>query len=107
MKMNIINYIIPLKVMAEQVPTPSTALDKLHKQLTCPVCLSQFESPKTLPCLHSFCLKCIQQLPVDLKKGKHVIRCPTCRKTAQVPNKGPADLPTALSSTAWQKFKSN
>ena len=82
--------------MAEQVPTPSTALDKLQQQLTCPVCLSQFDSPKTLPCLHSFCLKCIQQLPVDLEKGKHVISCPTCRKTAQVPDKGPADLPTAF-----------
>ena len=82
--------------MAEQVTTPSTALDKLQEQLTCPVCLGQFDSPKTLACLHSFCLKCIQQLPVDLEKGKHVISCPTCRKTAQVPNKGPADLPTAF-----------
>ena len=82
--------------MAEQVSTPSITLDKLQEQLTCPVCLSQFDSPKTLPCLHSFCLKCIQQLPVDLEKGKHVISCPTCRKTAKVPNKGPADLPTAF-----------
>ena len=82
--------------MAEQVLTPSTALDKLQEQLTCPVCLSQFDSPKTLPCLHSFCLKCIQQLPVDLEKGKHAISCPTCRKIAQVPDKGPADLPTAF-----------
>ena len=82
--------------MAEQVPTPSTALDKLCQQLTCPVCLGQFNSPKTLPCLHSFCLKCIQQLPVGLEKGKHVIRCPTCRKTAKVPDKGPVDLPTAF-----------
>ena len=82
--------------MAKQVPTPSTALDKLQEQLTCPVCLSQFDSPKTLPCLHSFCLKCIQQLPVDLEKVKQVISCPTCRRTAQVPDKGLADLPTAF-----------
>ena len=84
--------------MAEQVPTPSTALDKLQEQLTCPLCLSQFDSPKTLPCLHSFCLKCIQQLPVDLEKGKHMISCPTCRKTTQlqVLKKKPADLPTAF-----------
>ena len=82
-------------VMAEQVPTPSTALDKLQEQLTCPVCLSQFDNPKTLPCLHSFCLKCIQQLPVDLEKGKHVINCPTCCKTAQVPDNGASDLPKA------------
>ena len=87
--------------MVEQIPTPdpsraSTALDKLQEQLTCPVCLSQFDSPKTLPCLHSFCLKCIQQLPADLEKGKHMISCPTCCKTAQVPDKGPAELPTAF-----------
>ena len=82
--------------MAKQVPTPSTALDKLQEQLTCPICLNQFDSPKTLPCLHSFCLKCIQQLPADLEKGKHVISCPSCRKTVQVPDKGPADLPTAF-----------
>ena len=82
--------------MVEQVPTPSTALDKLQEQLTCPVCLSQFDSPKTLPCLHSFCLKCILQLPVDLEKGKQVMSCPTCRKTTQVPDKGPAYFPTAF-----------
>ena len=89
--------------MAEQVPIPSTALDKLQEQLTCPVCLSQFDSPKTLPCLHSFCLKCIQQLPVDLEKGKRMISCtcPTCRKTAQVPDKGSADLPTAFAINSF------
>ena len=70
--------------MAEHVPTPSTVLD-------------DSTSPKTLPCLQFFFLKCIQQhVPVDLEKEKHVINCPTYRKTAQVPNKEPADLPTAL-----------
>ena len=33
---------------------------------------------------------------MDLEKGKHVISCHTCRKTAQVPDKRPADLPTAF-----------
>ena len=84
--------------MAEQdIPTPSPALQNLKEHLTCPVCLSQFNSPKTLPCLHSFCLKCIQKLTVDQDKEKgQVISCPTCRETAQVPDKGPADLPTAF-----------
>ena len=82
--------------MAKQVPTLSTALDKLQEQLTCPICLNQFDSAKILPCLHSYCLKCIQQLPVDIEKGKHVISCPTCCKTAQVPDKGPAGLPAAF-----------
>ena len=82
--------------MAEQVTTPSTTLASLQEQLTCFVCLSQFDSPKTLPCLHSFCLKCIQQLEKNLEEGKYVISCPTCRKPAHVPDNGPADLPTAF-----------
>ena len=87
-------------MMAETVSTscsiPSAALDDLHHHLTCAVCLSQYDSPKTLPCLHFFCLKCIQQLPVDLQKEKYVIVCPTCRKTAHLPDNGPANLPTAF-----------
>ena len=27
--------------------------------LVCPVCLDAFKDPKVLPCLHTFCIKCI------------------------------------------------
>ena len=43
----------------------STALEELDEQLTCNVCLDQYTNPKTLPCLHSFCLKCIEKLPQE------------------------------------------
>ena len=81
--------------MAE-VSTPSIALNKIDQHLTCPVCLSQYQNPKTLPCLHSFCLNCILQMRLDLNEGKYFISCPSCRKLCEISDKGPADLPTAF-----------
>ena len=49
--------------MAEQ--SSSIALKELEEQLTCNVCLDWYTNPKTLPCLHSFCLKCIEKLPQE------------------------------------------
>ena len=97
----------PLGVMAPGSLAPSSlgvtctaqsplGIQKLAEQLTCPVCFDCYDNPKTLPCLHSFCLKCIQQLPVDLDKGKYQIRCPTCRKKATLPDSGVADLPSSF-----------
>ena len=55
--------------MAQQ--SSSTALKELDEQLTCNVCLDQYTNPKTLPCLHSFCLKCIEKLPQDPQVQTH------------------------------------
>ena len=49
----------------------STALEELDEQLTCNVCLDQYTNPKTLPCLHSFCLKCIEKLPQEPQVHTH------------------------------------
>ena len=49
----------------------STALEELDEQLTCNVCLDQYTNPKTLPCLHSFCLKCIEKLPQEPQVQTH------------------------------------
>ena len=55
--------------MAQQYS--STALKELDEQLTCNVCLDQYTNPKTLPCLHSFCLKCIEKLPQEPQVQTH------------------------------------
>ena len=40
----------------------ATANDVLMDTLTCPVCRSVLDKPRSLPCGHTFCLNCIQQL---------------------------------------------
>uniref|UniRef100_A0A673X600 RING-type E3 ubiquitin transferase n=1 Tax=Salmo trutta TaxID=8032 RepID=A0A673X600_SALTR len=57
---------------------------------TCPVCHLNFHSrePKLLPCLHSFCKKCLPSASRNLAmpdtnsstKPLNVIRCPVCRQ---------------------------
>ena len=36
-----------------------TLLDNLHEEVSCSVCMCKFTDPKQLPCLHSFCLQCL------------------------------------------------
>ena len=55
---------------------------KFEEHLTCSVCLEQLQDPKVLPCLHSFCHKCIVNLAKKAKSKN--IDCPECRKVVQV-----------------------
>ena len=43
------------------------ALKQIDEQLTCSVCLDQYTNPKTLPCMHNFCLQCIEGLQQELQ----------------------------------------
>ena len=71
-------------------------LAKLQEQLSCPVCLDMYRRPKLLACTHALCEECADRLPVDVKKGKHVIKCPTCRKLTTLPGDDTANLPPAF-----------
>ncbi len=48
----------------------------------CGICLSQFKDPKLLPCSHTYCLTCLEDLTKTQIRG--CIRCPECRKNIQV-----------------------
>ena len=62
--------------MAELQLSLNSFKQQFDDQLTCSVCLDQYTYPKTLPCHHSFCLECIQPLPVEIKvKGTSIILC--------------------------------
>ncbi|XP_036406770.1 zinc-binding protein A33-like [Megalops cyprinoides] len=57
----------------------ASALEELHSELTCPVCLELFREPVILECGHHFCRQCISQC-WDAKPEESP-SCPQCRKT--------------------------
>ncbi|XP_071961288.1 tripartite motif-containing protein 2-like [Antedon mediterranea] len=60
-----------------------------EKVLECQICLNRLNEPRTLTCLHSFCLGCLDNW---LKKNKKET-CPTCSKSYQIPEGGLKKLP--------------
>ena len=67
-----------------------TLLDNLHDEVSCSLCMCPFTEPKQLPCLHSFCLKCLNGSP-----SQDIISCPECRKEIKIPGSGnPSEFPT-------------
>ena len=71
-----------------------TLLDNLHDEVSCSVCMCPFTDPKQLPCLHSFCLHCLNG--IQRTSGVHgKITCPECRRQFQISGSGnPSELPT-------------
>ena len=58
----------------------------LKKEAECPLCLETVKDPKTLPCLHSFCLRCIDKRAGYAKrKFETAIKCPVCQACFQIP----------------------
>ena len=71
-----------------------TLLDNRHNEVSCSVCMCTFTDPKQLPCLHSFCLNCLNG--IQRTSGVHgKITCPKCKRQFEVPGSGnPSELPT-------------
>ena len=71
-----------------------TLLNNLHEEVSCSVCMSKYTDPKQLPCLHSFCLRCLNG--IQRTSGRRdKIPCPECRQEFYVPDNGNlAALPT-------------
>ena len=58
----------------------------LKKEAECPLCIETVKNPKTLPCLHSFCLECLDKLAnFAIRQVKTSIRCPVCQTSFQIP----------------------
>ena len=58
----------------------------LRKEAECPLCLETVKDPKTLPCLHSFCLPCLDKHAGYARRQlQTTIKCPVCLACFQIP----------------------
>ena len=58
----------------------------LRKEAECPLCLETVNDPKTLPCLHSFCLLCLDKHALYARRQlQTAIKCPVCLTCFQIP----------------------
>ena len=58
----------------------------------CPICTEMMVDPRVLPCIHTFCFKCLDQLWKDKQPGVKV-PCPMCRTEVVIPIEGVSSLP--------------
>ena len=57
--------------------------------VSCPLCLKDCNDPRSLPCLHSFCLDCIQKhCEITKKRPGDEVPCPECQTGFQIPQNG-------------------
>ena len=64
-----------------------TLMYNLREEVTCSVCIQLYTNPKQLPCLHIFCLRCLNNLArTSAQNGK--IKCPLCQREVAVPESG-------------------
>lgn len=57
----------------------------LRNLTQCSVCRGRFMDPRVLPCLHTFCLDCIQHAGFNRSPGERM-SCPLCRNEFTIPD---------------------
>lgn len=61
-------------------------------EITCPVCLEEFQEPKCLPsCAHNVCERCLENM---VRRNSYTISCPQCREESFLPSTGVSSFPT-------------
>lgn len=81
-------------------------MDNLEEDLTCSVCYSLFSDPRVLPCSHTFCKTCLDNL-LQVSTNYSIwrpprlpLKCPNCRSVVELPPAGVEALPTNVSLRA-------
>ena len=64
---------------------------QLDDIMECPICTEVYTDPRVLPCVHTYCLKCIEAWS-DKQPGDK-LACPVCRKEFTLPSNRVDELP--------------
>ena len=79
--------------------------EKVRQEVTCAICLELLDDPKSMPCLHTYCKKCLIEALAkrphdpDLPRDRPAINCPLCRAEVALSDQGIEALPTNFSAT--------
>lgn len=67
--------------------------EKVKEITECCICIELFTDPRMLPCIHTFCLKCLHETSdkAQLKPGD-CMQCPLCRTNFIIPKEGMVGL---------------
>lgn len=74
-------------------------MENLEEDLTCSVCYALFIDPRVLPCSHTFCKSCLDnvlQLSTNASLWRPLrlpLKCPNCRSVTELPSNGVDALP--------------
>ena len=74
-------------------------IKKFEAELTCAVCGERFHDPRVLPCLHTYCRKCVESLTQQKSASDEpdtkisTVVCPQCREEHTLPETGAGKLP--------------
>ena len=67
---------------------------ELDDTISCCICTEFYTDPKALPCIHTFCMKCLQEIGLKTNKGPgDEMPCPICRRQFKIPEEGFCGLP--------------
>ena len=79
--------------------------EKVRQEVTCAICLELLDDPKSMPCLHTYCKKCLMEALTkrphdpDLPRDRPAINCPLCRAEVALSDQGIEALPSNFSAT--------
>ena len=79
--------------------------EKIRQEVTCVICLELLTDPKSMPCLHTYCKKCLMEALAkrphdpDLSQDRVAINCPLCRAEVVLSDQGIEALPSNFSAT--------
>ena len=81
--------------LIHRYPTNSVIMEKPFPHITCAVCSKPYKDPRTLPCLHSFCLQCLHH-EIEKSGSQQMFQCPICERNTSIPVGGASGLPQNL-----------